>query len=70
VSNISGQKVTLKITTKTGDQVEDFLEEGEIVYGLNENAAVQLRMYEYLGLIKIDETDEEHPKVRWLVEGF
>ncbi len=71
VTNISGQRVTLEITTQTGEKVEDFLEEGEVVYGINENAVRQLRFYEWLMLVKIEETDErENPKVRWLVEGF
>lgn len=71
VSNVSEQKVTVEITTHDGRQIEDYLEVGEIVYGINENAAAQLKFYEWLGVVKIEETEHcEDPKVRWLVEGF
>jgi hypothetical protein len=71
LSNISEQKVTVKIVTQDGTQIEDYLEIGEVVYGLNDNAVSQLKFYQLLGLIKIEETEHcEDPKVRWLVEGF
>jgi hypothetical protein len=71
VSNISGQRVELNIVTQDDQIVTDYLEEGEEVYGLNENAAKQLHFYEWMGLVKIEETEyAECPKVRWLKEGF
>lgn len=63
--------MTLDIVAKDGQRIEDYLEDGEIVYGLNENAVEQLRFYEMIALIKIEETEHaEDPKVRWLIEGF
>lgn len=71
VSNVSGQRLTLEITNRDGTQIEDHLEENEVVYGLNDNAAVQLKFYEWIGVIKIERTEfAEDPKVRWLAEGF
>jgi hypothetical protein len=71
VTNISNQRITLSITTQDGRQIEDYLEEREVVYGLNERAAFQLKYYEWMGVIKIERTEfSEDPKVRWLVEGF
>jgi len=63
--------IILDITTNDGGHVEDNIEVGEVVYGINEHAANQLKQYEWLGLIKIEITEfSEDPKVRWLVEGF
>lgn len=70
VENLAGQKIILTITTLSGELVEDVLEENEVVYGLNENAAKQLALYENWGMVRITETTGEEPKVRWLVEGF
>ena len=71
VTNISGQRITLKIWNQQGEEIEDYLEIDEVVYGLNDNAIGQLIKYEWEGAVKIEETEFlEEPKVRWLVEGF
>lgn len=70
VENVSGQEVTLCITLLDGSEVTDVLEVGEVVYGVNEDAAGQLVFYSMIGLIKVTEATDEDAKVRWLVEGF
>jgi hypothetical protein len=70
VTNVSGQRITLRVLTPTGE-IEDTLEEDEVCYGLNERAAHMLRFYALMGAIKIEEADKFRPDaVNWLAEGF
>lgn len=70
VTNISGQRVTLRITNSYGADIEDWMEIDEECWGLNENAVKALGFYAVLGLIKIEESDKYPEKVNWLAEGF
>lgn len=70
IENIADQDVLFTGVAADGTVIKDVLYRGEFVYGVHESVAGQLKLYEEMGLIKITETADAEPHVRWLVEGF
>jgi hypothetical protein len=71
VSNATCQDINIKIRNAEGIEIEDILAQGEVVYGVSQQAVDLLSFYELLGVVKIELSDGKEPrKSHWLTEGF
>lgn len=71
MTNVSGQRLTLEIVAEDGRTTVETLEEGEVVYGLNDKARNLLRYYECVGLIRLElSCGEDDVECGWRETGF
>lgn len=70
ITNISDQRVQMLIETLDGEQYVDWLEIDEVVCGVNHHACEQLLIYERIGLLRIEKSDQDNLQSHWLLDGF